>query len=78
MAKCAKIVVGLLLISALSLLVLWKTLPTWLPSVAGYWLPAGSQLQLTAPPVWRNGALRVGQLRYLAQDCTLANISQLV
>lgn len=77
MAKCAKIVVGLLLISALSLLVLWKTLPTWLPRVAGYWLPAGSQLQLPVLPVWRNGALRVEQLRYLAQDCTLANISQL-
>lgn len=77
MAKCAKIVGWLLLISAISLMALWKTLPQWLPKVAQYWLPVGSQITLATPPVWRDGALRITQLRYLAQDCLLANMSQL-
>lgn len=77
MAKCAKIVGWLLLISAISLMALWKTLPQWLPKVAHYWLPVGSQITLATPPVWRDGALRITQLRYLAQDCLLANMSQL-
>lgn len=77
MAKCAKIVGWLLLISAVSLMILWKTLPQWLPKIAQYWLPAGSQLILSSSPVWRDGALRVPQLRYQVQNCTLANIEQL-
>ncbi|MEY4476100.1 MAG: hypothetical protein RL248_1867 [Pseudomonadota bacterium] len=77
MAKCARIVGWLLLISAISLVALWKTLPQWLPKVAEYWLPAGAQLRLAHSPVWHDGALRIDQLRYLAQGCTLADISQL-
>ncbi|CNI32899.1 YdbH family protein [Yersinia rohdei] len=77
MTKCAKIVGWLLLISAISLMILWKTLPQWLPKVAQYWLPAGSQLILSSPPVWHEGALRIPQLRYRVQDCTLVNIDKL-
>lgn len=77
MIKCAKVVGWLLLISALSLMALWKTLPTWLPAVTGYLLPSGSQLKLAHSPIWRNGALHIEQLSYLAQNCTLANVSQL-
>ncbi|CNL06974.1 Dicarboxylate transport [Yersinia frederiksenii] len=77
MAKCAKIVGWLLLISAVSLMILWKTLPQWLPKVAHFWLPAGSQLILTHPPVWKARALLIPQLRYQVQDCTLANVDQL-
>ena len=76
MTKCAKTVGWLLLISAISLAALWKTLPHWLPKIAQFWLPEGSQLLLSSPPVWRDGALRIPQLRYLVQDCTLANINQ--
>ncbi|WP_145553554.1 YdbH family protein [Yersinia canariae] len=77
MTKCAKIVGWLILISAISLAVLWKTLPQWLPKIAQYWLPAGSQLVLARPPVWHAGALRIAQLSYRVQNCTLANINQL-
>ncbi|EEQ11432.1 hypothetical protein ymoll0001_20020 [Yersinia mollaretii ATCC 43969] len=77
MTKCAKIVGWFLLISAISLMALWKTLPQWLPKIAQYWLPAGSQLTLASPPVWRDGALRIAQLRYGVNGCTLANIHQL-
>lgn len=77
MTKCAKTVGWLLLISAIFLVVLWKTLPQWLPKIAQFWLPAGSQLVLTHPPVWHDGALRLPLLRYRVQDCTLANIDQL-
>lgn len=77
MTKCAKTVGWLLLISAIFLVVLWKTLPQWLPKIAQFWLPAGSQLILTHPPVWHDGALRLPLLRYRVQDCTLANIDQL-
>ncbi|AJJ64186.1 YdbH family protein [Yersinia aldovae] len=77
MTKCAKIVGWLLLIGVISLLVLWKTLPQWLPKVAQYWLPVGTQLRVAHAPVWHDGALRIDQLSYLAQGCTLTNISQL-
>ncbi|MBS0055823.1 YdbH family protein [Yersinia sp. Marseille-Q3913] len=77
MTKCAKIVGWLLLISAISLMALWKTLPQWLPKIAQYWLPEGSQLTLASPPVWQDGALHLPQLRYRVQDCTLANIDTL-
>ncbi|MGE4799878.1 YdbH family protein [Yersinia hibernica] len=77
MKQCAKRVGWWLLISAISLTVLWKTLPQWLPKIAQYWLPVGSQLVLSSPPVWHDGALRLPQLGYRVQNCTLTNIDQL-
>jgi Dicarboxylate transport len=83
MIQCAKIVGWWLLISAISLMVLWKTLPQWLPKIAHYWLPAGSQITLANSPIWHDGAVRFAQLSFRvqgssrAQDCTLANVEQL-
>lgn len=57
---------------ALVLVILWKTLPQWLPTVAQRWLPQGTQLQLTSAPRWSEGAWRLPDVRYLAQGCVLA------
>ncbi|ORJ26709.1 YdbH family protein [Rouxiella badensis] len=57
----------------LLLVLLWKTLPQWLPSLAGHWLAQGTALSLSSAPVWSDGQLRLPGLRYLAQDCVLAD-----
>ena len=52
--------------------VLWKTVPRWLPQVAQHWLPAGTSLRLSASPSWSNGTLSLPGMRYMAGDCELA------
>lgn len=56
------------------LLVLWQTVPRWLPRVAAYWLPAGSQLTLQGPLRWQNGGLSLPGAQYKVQQCLLADL----
>ncbi|ANI29309.1 hypothetical protein PL78_05570 [Yersinia entomophaga] len=74
MIKSLKIIGWLLFASVILVVALWKTLPQWLPKVAAHWLPAGSQLILAHTPVWRDGALHVDGLRFLAKTCPLVDL----
>ncbi|MCX2944974.1 hypothetical protein ORG37_18000, partial [Rahnella perminowiae] len=70
--KGAQILLSIVVIMALLLWVLWKTVPRWLPVIASHWLPGGTQLVLKGTPRWSGGNLQLPGLRYLAGDCTLA------
>ncbi|MFZ4832102.1 YdbH family protein [Rouxiella sp. Mn2063] len=63
---------AVLAILLLVVIILWKSLPQWLPSVAKHWLPAGTSLRLAATPNWSNGQWQLPSLTYLAGDCILA------
>jgi len=60
------------LILLLLALILWKTLPRWLPDVVQHWLPAGTSLHLSGSQTWSDGTLSLPGLRYLAGECELA------
>lgn len=70
--KSAQILLSIVVIIALLLWVLWKTVPRWLPVVASHWLPGGTQLVLSGSPHWSYGVLQLPGVRYQAGDCTLA------
>ncbi|KAB7896594.1 YdbH family protein [Rouxiella sp. S1S-2] len=61
------------MVLVLLLITLWKTLPQWLPAVAKHWLPPGTQLSFSSSPSWSDGELILPGVRYLAQDCLLAD-----
>ncbi|WP_459177476.1 YdbH family protein [Ewingella americana] len=65
---CLSTVLILLLLA----LILWKTVPRWLPGLAQHWLPAGSSLSLSASPRWSDGVLSLPGLSYQAGNCMLA------
>ena len=71
--KSVQVILSIVVILVLLMWVLWKTVPRWLPSVAGHWLPEGTQLVLKGSPHWSNGTLQLPGLRYVAGDCTLAD-----
>ncbi|MFS7382166.1 YdbH family protein [Rahnella inusitata] len=71
--KSVQVILSMVVILVLLMWVLWKTVPRWLPSVAGHWLPEGTQLVLKGSPHWSNGTLQLPGLRYVAGDCTLAD-----
>ncbi|WP_279767674.1 YdbH family protein [Pantoea sp. GD03673] len=58
----------------LLLLGLILTVTQWLPRLAGIWLPDGTRIELSGAPRWREGGLWLPQIRYLAGDCSLANV----
>lgn len=68
------VLVGLsaVLILLLLALILWKTVPRWLPTLAQHWLPAGSTLSLSDSPRWSDGIFTLPALSYNAGDCVLA------
>lgn len=70
---CLSVVVFLLLLT----LILWKTIPRWLPVLAQYWLPTGTSLSLSASPQWSDGALSLRSLSYKAGDCELAQANNI-
>lgn len=65
---CLSTVLMLLLLA----LILWNTLPRWLPALVKHWLPAGTSLSLSASPRWSDGVLSLSDLSYQAGDCELA------
>src|SRR5471030_1384080 len=65
---CLSTVLILLLLA----LILWKTVPRWLPGLAQHWLPAGSSLSLSASPRWSDGVLSLPGLSYQAGNCMLS------
>lgn len=70
--RSAQILLSIVVIIALLMWVLWKTVPRWLPVVAGHWLPAGTQLTLKGAPRWADGVLQLPGVGYSAGDCQLA------
>ncbi|WP_438861596.1 YdbH family protein [Mixta calida] len=66
-----------LLALVLLVLALLLSVTHWLPRLAGIWLPAGTRIALDASPRWRQGALYIPALRYLAGDCLLAEVDEL-
>ncbi|ORM60233.1 hypothetical protein HA39_03690 [Pantoea brenneri] len=58
----------------LLLLGLLLTITQWLPRLVGIWLPAETRIALSGSPRWRDGGLWFPGIRYLAQDCLLAEI----
>jgi hypothetical protein len=77
MTKRLKVSVAILMGIALLLITLWQTLPRWLPRAIAPWLPQGSQLVLQGPLRWQQGALRLDGLKFSAQGCAIANVSDL-
>lgn len=72
---CKTVILALLsgaISAALVLVILWKTLPQWLPTVAKRWLPQGTQLAVSSSPRWSAGAWHLPDVRYLADGCALA------
>ncbi|NGX85987.1 YdbH family protein [Rahnella sp. Lac-M11] len=70
--RSAQIILSIVVILALLMWGLWKTVPRWLPPVASHWLPKGTQLTLSGAPHWSDGVLQLPGLRYSAGECALA------
>ncbi|UXO66840.1 YdbH family protein [Pantoea dispersa] len=64
-----------LLALILLLLGLLLTLTHWLPRLAGIWLPENTRVELHGAPHWQQGRLEFPDVRYLAGDCLLAQVS---
>lgn len=64
-----------LLALILLLLGMLLTLTHWLPRLAGIWLPENTRVELHGAPHWRQGRLVFPDVRYLAGDCLLAQVS---
>lgn len=62
----------------LLLLGLLLTLTQWLPRLAGIWLPENTRVELNGTPRWHHGGLAFPQVRYLADQCELANVEDVV
>ncbi|MGV8925860.1 MAG: YdbH family protein [Ewingella sp.] len=69
--KFVLVCLSTVLILLLLMLILWKTIPRWLPALAQYWIPAGTSLSLSASPHWSDGVLSLPGLSYKAGDCEL-------
>lgn len=72
---CVFLVVSMLALLLVGML-LWGTLPTWLPLALQHWLPEGTSIQLKQRPYWQKGKIHLPQLNYLAGTCALASVSQ--
>lgn len=59
---------------ALALCLVWQTIAVWLPYVASYWLPSGSQLVFTQRPELIKRGVSFKGIQVLAQDCFLADV----
>jgi hypothetical protein len=59
----------------LLLLGLLLTITQWLPRLVGIWLPPDTRIALSGSPRWRDGGLWFPAIRYLAQDCPLAEVN---
>src|SRR5471030_655449 len=70
--KFVQVALSVVLVLLLLALILWKTVPRWLPALAQHWLPAGTQLSLSDSPRWSDGVLSLPGLRYNAGNCVLA------
>lgn len=77
MTKRLKVFVAIVVGIALLLLTLWQTLPRWLPRAIAPWLPQGSQLVLQGALRWHQGSLYLDGLKFSAQGCAIANVSEL-
>lgn len=67
-----KAVIAILLLLILLPLLLLMTLAQWVPTLAGIWLPAGTRIAFEESPRFTRHSLIIPDLRYLADDCTLA------
>lgn len=77
MTKRLKVSVAIVAGIILLIITLWQTLPRWLPRAIAPWLPQGSQLVLQGPLRWQQGVLRLDGLKFSAQGCAIANVSDL-
>lgn len=77
MTKKLKVLVAVVAGIILLIIALWQTLPRWLPRAIAPWLPQGSQLVLQGPLRWQQGALHLAGLKFSAQGCAIANVSNL-
>ncbi|WP_228350795.1 MULTISPECIES: YdbH family protein [Limnobaculum] len=75
--RFVKYVLIVVTILILSLMTLWATISTWLPKVAGLWLPEGTQLIFTQPPQLIKRGISLNGIQFLAQDCFLADAGPL-
>lgn len=69
-----KAIIALILILILLPLALLQTVASWLPTLAGVWLPQGTRIALEKSPRLSRGAVIIPDLRYLAEDCELASL----
>ncbi|WON78663.1 YdbH family protein [Serratia sp. UGAL515B_01] len=77
MTKRSKISLGLIACIALLFIMLWQTLPKWLPRLIAPWLPEGSHVVLQGPLRWQHGALRIDAVSFSAQKCVIASVNGL-
>ncbi|WP_342325364.1 YdbH family protein [Kosakonia sp. BYX6] len=69
-----KAAIALVLLFILLPLTLLMTLAQWVPTLAGIWLPAGTRIAMDESPRLTRHALRIPDLRYLVDNCTLAYV----
>lgn len=69
-----KAIIAFALMLILLPLTLLLTIANWLPTLAGIWLPQGTQIAMEASPRLSRGAIIIPDLRYLAGECELANL----
>lgn len=62
----------------LLLFVSWRTMPQWLPRIAGIWLPAEMSLTLHSPPVWYERGLQSEGIRLSVGECTLLDVQNIM
>ena len=66
---------ALLLLCILLPLTLLLTVGSWLPGLAGIWLPAGTRIAIESRPHIGLHAVEIPDIRYQVGECTLAHIS---
>ncbi|WP_340616929.1 YdbH family protein [Xenorhabdus entomophaga] len=76
MTRLLKVFAVIVIVLMLLVLAGWYTLPRWLPSVAGHWLPQGVTLSLSQP-TWKKNALWLDKLSLKARTCEWINVSGL-
>ena len=69
-----KALVALVLLIILLPLTLLMTLGLWVPTLAGIWLPVGTRIALDESPRITRKGLSIPDLRYLVNDCQLAQL----
>ncbi|KMJ43852.1 hypothetical protein AB204_17470 [Xenorhabdus khoisanae] len=76
MTRLLKVFAVMVIVLMLLVLAGWYTLPRWLPSIAGHWLPQGVTLSLSQPK-WKKNALWLDRLSLKAKTCEWINVSGL-
>ncbi|MBY7516910.1 YdbH family protein [Escherichia fergusonii] len=71
-----KALVALVLLIILLPLTLLMTLGLWVPTLAGIWLPVGTRIALDESPRITRKGLSIPDLRYLVNDCQLAQLKR--